>query len=87
MSLVKTVHRVDVVVATRTSTVVCFPHACRSVGLVFLQVMVDPSGSNWTHSTIGAYGESKFDDQAGFERGLLEDDWGRLQVTLGSNIA
>jgi len=37
---------------------------------------------NWSFGTIARYGESKFDDQAGFERGLLNDDWGRLQVPL-----
>lgn len=43
---------------------------------------MEPGGKNWTFATIAAYGESKFGDQAGFERGLLDDDWGRLQVPL-----
>jgi len=31
---------------------------------------------------LAMYGETKFDDQAGFERGMLEDDWGRLEVPI-----
>ena len=32
--------------------------------------------------TLAGYGESKYDEQAGFERGMLTDNWGKLHVPI-----
>ena len=47
------------------------------------QKLVDQTtGGVWQHGTLAAFGARKFDDQAGFEVGLLNEDWGNLRVPL-----
>ncbi len=64
--------------------------SCRSLNAALVDrakmldyILHDPTKNRpWKFGTLANFGESKYNDQAGFEVGLLNEDWGKLHVPM-----
>ena len=46
------------------------------------RVLIKADGSPWEFGSLADYGERWWEQQEGFERGMLTENWGKLKVPL-----